>query len=75
MEKNEISATEVSLKYSELKAKLEARRKNKFIPQMAKKKLAVCTKNGVINSDEFESQIDKFYIKCIEYLDLWSNSF
>lgn len=25
--------------------------------------------------EEFESQIDKFYVKCIEYLDQWSKSF
>lgn len=75
MEKEDISATEVSLKYTELKEKLVSRRDNKFIPQIAKEKLSQAVEQGDTTLVEFQSHVTQFYTKCIDYLELWEGSF
>lgn len=70
-EKNEISATEVALKYKELKAKLKD---NKFIPQLCKQKLSLYVNEGDVNKEDFEKHILSFYGKCISYLEMWEIS-
>ena len=75
IEKMKVTATDVVFELNRLKTNLSERKDNKFIPVIARRKLRALEEEGLIRIAGAQKEFDSFYRSCLEYLDLWGNSF
>jgi hypothetical protein len=74
IEKDNISATEVSMNIENLVNNLESRKSEVFVTTDVKKQLKMLVDSGEINEAKFPKKFENFYKTILEYVNKWKCS-